>query len=217
MDSRMNELGTQGMAFSLFVFCLLVGLRIMAGSEVELLVRAFVLSANDAVACDAIFSRRQRLVSLVFVALMLSNGLDQKHHRHCRHSDEQQRHLHARLARVERVLDGAGGEEHFDHCLDEGGRLLADVDPVDTPLVNDHEAHVAEGAGHEEQLGNPHEVEGEVVFEVDVVECSQADTESHLRDADDDRHLHFERIEESELVLAVVPVPVDSVGVDLVV
>lgn len=73
--------------------------------------------------------------------------------------------------------------------------------------------HVSECGEDEDDSRNELEEEREVVLEVYVVECAEADAERHLGDAECDGEFHLHRVEEGELVRRVVPRRVDSVRI----
>ena len=123
------------------------------------------------------------------------------------------------LNAVERHRDGCRGRhEHVDEQSEQrGGRLRARVSwhahvaaPIDGPLVEDGEDEVAKDALEEDHLGQVFEEDALVVAVLDVVEQGEADAHRHLDDADDDRDLHLERVEEGDLIGRVVPDRVDA-------
>jgi hypothetical protein len=112
--------------------------------------------------------------------------------------------------------------EHIDKANEEGrgtvGALVnssseevkiggdREVDPFHEYL----NAEVYEDAGQEDQLGEEHEEHVQVTLAVRVIHEREEDSESHLSDAQNDTHLHLERVSEGYLVEGYVPDWIES-------
>mmetsp|Transcript_1312 Transcript_1312/g.2274 ORF Transcript_1312/g.2274 Transcript_1312/m.2274 type:complete len:717 (+) Transcript_1312:2347-4497(+) len=106
-------------------------------------------------------------------------------------------HVPIRVARVGGVVGVgavvvAGAHEHA-------------VLPVDGPLDEDQQHHVAEHGQVEDQHGHKLQPEPNLVLEVNAVQATQAYAKGHVDDADDHRGLHLHGVEEQQLIVGHVP------------
>ena len=149
--------------------------------------------------------------------------LRQKHPGDTNQSKEKQDNLDHLLAAPEsRVLVGlvrvrgvvGGGKEHVHEGVQkrrgvEGIGLI----PVGEPLVHNEEAKVTEDRQHKEHLGNKLEKEVIGLLAVNSIESGKRDTQQHLSDTNQHRHLHLQRVIVVQLVNSALPSGIGTEGV----
>ncbi|KAI3492688.1 hypothetical protein L1887_42606 [Cichorium endivia] len=156
------------------------------------------------------------------VLLPLDVGRDAEHPGYADEGNEQEDGLYKRLTSEELGLgiNVAGLEEHVDEHVEQARRVVAEdgavcvgLVPVDGPLVDDGEDEVAKERLHEEHLGHDLGPDLPLLTEADEVGHVEKDGERHVEDAEDDGHLHLERVGEDKRIVGAVPGGVDADGV----
>lgn len=69
------------------------------------------------------------------------------------------------------------------------------------PLNDDKEVHVTEERQHDNETSDDLTEQGSVIREVDSILAFVEDTEAHVEHSKNDRHLHFDIVSNSELIL----------------
>lgn len=95
--------------------------------------------------------------------------------------------------------------EHSNHKLNDGWSLLTLCIPVCKPLDNNHGVHETEKCHQQGNLSENNEDEFNPVTVVDSVHTFKDGTHGHLPNTKNDRSLHFETVEISDLLFAAVP------------
>eukprot|EP00128_Syssomonas_multiformis_P011489 Colp12_sorted_trinity150504_noHs@34485 len=126
------------------------------------------------------------------------------------HSNKNKRTLKPSLAAVENSVgsNAARLQEHVDESEKQTGSLASG--PVSAPLKENQNGEVTEDAKHENDLWDVLEEDQVLASKVREVEVGQGNTEAHMNDTQDDRHLHLVRVQESELVFSKSPVRVNT-------
>mmetsp|Transcript_72761 Transcript_72761/g.201766 ORF Transcript_72761/g.201766 Transcript_72761/m.201766 type:complete len:464 (-) Transcript_72761:755-2146(-) len=151
------------------------------------------------------------LFLLLVVLVQKVEGLGEEHHRHGQHGAQHKllRQSHGTIPERELVLLAHGAHGHADQGVDDTGRIVDGMHP----LEEDHEVHPSEEAQHEDHHRNTLEDEVSHVVEVERVAPTQQEAYSHLEDAEEHRELHLQRIHEQQLVARPSPRPVQAEGV----
>mmetsp|Transcript_18639 Transcript_18639/g.74933 ORF Transcript_18639/g.74933 Transcript_18639/m.74933 type:complete len:214 (-) Transcript_18639:1834-2475(-) len=147
-----------------------------------------------------------RVLLSVLMALLQQEGLRQKHNRHRYQCGCQEQGLDECLARVHLKLwfKASRRHEHADQYRLNIWRYAVRVGTafrriiVDAPLENNEETQVSEDGVHEYHLWHEHVPNIDRLFEESGIPVRKANSQNHLRDSENNRQLHFVRIEEQQ-------------------
>jgi len=85
------------------------------------------------------------------------------------------------------------------HCDDRWWVAIGDGLKVSEPLHDDECVHKAEQGKKHDYLRDELQDEVHLIIEIDSVEGPHANSKSHLRDPQDDRKLHLQRVQVGQL------------------
>ena len=131
-------------------------------------------------------------------------------------SHQKQNDLDCSLTRVQRrirVFKGTGLQEHVDQHVQQGRRILTPGRPVNAPLVDDRERQVAEDGLEEDHARHKVAPNVDRSLEVACVDKRPHQRKGHVAPTKQDTELHLVTVGEQQIVLRIVPAPIQTEGI----
>lgn len=177
-------------------------------SVVVALIIVIVKCGNAGVLADA-------TVSLSTSAVVLPakvEGLEEQKNWHLDNSQEKQDNLNTSLATVKLLAidDRTRREEHVNQHVQQTGWRLSDGVPVNAPFVDDSEDQVTEDGLEEDHAGNEVTPDVDRRLEVAGVDVGEAQVVCHVSPTHNDGQLHLVRVREEQVIVGVVPAPIQT-------
>ena len=144
-------------------------------------------------------------------------GLEEEQDGDLDNSEQEKNHLYAGLTGVKLLFDRTRRKEHVNQHVEQTRGLLSNAVPVDAPFVNDTEDQVAEDGLEEDHARNEVAPDVNRRTEVTSVDVAEAQVVGHVSPTHNNRQLHLVGVGEEQIVLGVVPAPIQTewVGVAL--